>query len=127
MRSPSHRYLIVDDSPTFCAAATRSFEAAGMTVVGSASTLAAAVELAVAARPDVILVDIDLGGESGFDVVDALDRSVTPRPTMILVSTHEYEDFAELVEASPAIAFVQKFELTPNLILRTVGRTAARP
>ena len=88
-----------------------------MTVVGTASTLATAVQSAQDARPDLILVDIDLGGESGFDVVEALHRAaVRPQPAMILVSTHDREDFAEMVEASSAMGFVQKFDLSADLI-----------
>jgi DNA-binding NarL/FixJ family response regulator len=123
VRTPDHRCLIVDDSPTFCAAVRRELEAAGMTVVGTASTLATAVQSAQDARPDVILVDIDLGGESGFDVVEALQRAaVPPHPAMILVSTHDREDFAEMVEASSAMGFVQKIELSADLIRQTVAR-----
>ena len=92
-----------------------------MTVVGTASTLATAVEAARVARPELILVDIDLGGESGFDVVEALHRALEPPPpVMILVSTHAQEDFAEMIEASSAIGFIQKFELSADLIMRTL-------
>jgi len=119
---PDYRCLIVDDSPTFCAAVQRMLESAGMTVVGTASTLAAAVEAAGAAHPDLILVDIDLGGESGFDVVEALHRvPEPPSPATILVSTHSQEDFAEMVEASPAIGFIQKFELSADRIRQIVA------
>ena len=120
---PAHRCLIVDDSPTFQAAARRLLETAGLTVVGTASTMATAVSSAVEARPDLILVDIDLAGESGFDVVEALHRAQAPPPAIILVSTHDREDFADMVEASPAIAFLQKCELSAELILQTLART----
>ena len=117
----------MDDSATFLAAARRLLESAGLTVVGTASTMATAVSSAVAARPDVILVDIDLAGESGFDVVEALSRAQEPpSPAIILVSTHDREDFADMVEASSAIAFLQKFELSADLILETLARGGAR-
>ena len=97
-----------------------------MTVVGTAATLATAVAAAATSRPDLILVDIDLGGESGFDVVEALHRAQTdPRPVIILVSTHDLEDFAEMVEASSAIGFLQKFELSAELIAQTVARAGS--
>jgi CheY-like chemotaxis protein len=123
MESTEHRCLIVDDSPTFCVAVTGMLEAAGMSVVATASTLAAAVEAARVHRPDLILVDIDLGGESGFDVVEALTAlpSDVP-PDIVLVSTHDQDDFAEMVEASSAIGFLQKFGLSAELVLETVSR-----
>lgn len=92
-----------------------------MTVVGTASTLATAIESARSSRPDLILVDIDLGGESGFDVVEALHDD-DPRFTMILVSTHDEEDFADMVESSSAVGFLPKFELSADRILGIVAR-----
>jgi DNA-binding NarL/FixJ family response regulator len=122
VRPQDHRCLIVDDSPTFRAAVQRTLEAAGMTVVGAASTGAVAVELAEQTRPDLVLVDIDLGAESGFDVVEALRRTqASPRPAIILVSTHDREDFAEMVQASSATGFLQKFELSAKLILQIMA------
>lgn len=118
---PAHRCLIVDDSTAFCLAARRVLEAAGMTVVGTASTLASALESAHSTHPDLILVDIDLGGESGFDVVEAL-HSADPLPAVILVSTHDEEDFADMVEASSAIGFLPKFELSAERVLETLTK-----
>lgn len=123
MRLTEHRCLIVDDSPMFCAAVREMLEAAGMTVVATVSTLLTAVEAAATYAPDLILVDIDLGGESGFDVVEALHRMQAPQqPALLLVSTHDRDDFAEMVEASSAMGFLQKFELSAELIVQTMAR-----
>ena len=55
------------------------------------------------------LIDIDLGGEGGFAVVRKLvdDIGVDAR-SLILISTHAKEEFADLIEASPAAGFVSK-------------------
>ena len=45
-----------------------------MTVVGVASTSADALRYAVELQPDVALVDIVLGDESGFDLAQQLVR-----------------------------------------------------
>ncbi|OZE26310.1 response regulator [Rhodococcus sp. 05-2255-1e] len=112
------RALIVDDSAAFCAAATRLLESAGVTVVGTASTTAAALRSAKENCPDLILVDIDLGAESGFDVVEALLAASHPaRPDVILVSTHDEDDFADMVESSSAIGFLPKFGLSADAIM----------
>ena len=73
-------------------------------------------------RPDVTLVDIDLGEDSGFDLVERLhgNGSGTAVPT-ILISTHAEEDFAELVAASPALAFIPKAALSGATIRDILG------
>jgi two-component system, NarL family, nitrate/nitrite response regulator NarL len=54
--------LLVDDNGTFLEAARRLLEREGVTVVGVASSIAEALREARALLPDVILVDIGLGG-----------------------------------------------------------------
>ena len=65
--------------------------------------------------PDVVLVDLDLDGESGFDVAVELARSVSV-PVIILISTHSLEDFQELVAGSPARGFLPKSALSARAI-----------
>jgi two-component system nitrate/nitrite response regulator NarL len=62
------RCLIVDDSPRFLHAARGLLERQGIRVVGVASTGAEALQQATQLRPDITLLDINLGGESGFDL-----------------------------------------------------------
>ena len=74
------RCLIVDDSADFVDAARGWLECEGITVVGVASTSADALRLFEELRPDVTLVDINLGGESGFDVAEQLHQAGGPSP-----------------------------------------------
>jgi DNA-binding NarL/FixJ family response regulator len=117
------RCLIVDDSATFRDAASSMLERAGISVVGMACNTAEAVSRNHELHPDVILVDIDLGAESGFDVAEALHREASPAPSVILISTHSEQDFADLIEDSPALGFLPKFALSPDSIRRIVDRT----
>ena len=83
------RCLIVDDSAHFVAAACGLLERQGFTVVGVASTGADALRYFDEVRPDVTLVDLDLGGESGFEVAEQLHRAASAAPSpVILISTH---------------------------------------
>lgn len=91
-----------------------------MAVVGIASTGEQALGLAETLRPDVMLVDIDLGDESGLDVARRLSASPAA-PQVILISTHAGEDYAGLIEASPAIGFLSK----PTLSARAVQELLA--
>ncbi|ANW67049.1 response regulator [Mycolicibacterium murale] len=114
------RCLIVDDSAAFRVAATSMLERAGFNVVGIAATEAEALDCTQELHPDVILLDIDLGAESGFDVAQALHRAGPPEPSVILISTHDEQDFADLIAASPALGFLPKFALSPESIRRLV-------
>jgi DNA-binding NarL/FixJ family response regulator len=96
-----------------------------MTVVGVASNSAEALRQAHALRPDVILVDIGLGDESGFDLARLLARDGQARNAdVILISARAETDYAELIAESPAAGFVVKPELSAAAISRILGRTS---
>ena len=119
----SIRCLLVDDSDAFLKAASDLLQREGMTVVGTASNSAEALRQARALRPDVILVDIGLGSESGFDLAQLLAQDVQAgRAEVILISAHAETDYAELIAESPAAGFLVKSELSAQAISRILGR-----
>ncbi|MDQ4145271.1 MAG: response regulator transcription factor [Actinomycetota bacterium] len=121
----SLRCLIVDDSPGFLQAARVLLERQGLRVVGVASTTAEALQRRDEVRPDVTLVDIDLGGESGFDLVRRLKAEEGHgNSTVILISTHAEEDFAELIAESPAAGFLSKADLSARAIANLVEKAS---
>jgi DNA-binding NarL/FixJ family response regulator len=119
------RVLLVDDNQNFIDAAVRLLEAQGLTVVGSASTADSAIALAARLLPDVVLVDIKLGRESGIDLAQRLSGdSGLEEPRVVLISTHAEEDFRDLIEASPAVGFVAKSALSADAIRAVIGHQA---
>jgi CheY-like chemotaxis protein len=116
------RCVIVDDNSDFLDAAARLLERQGICVVGVARSSSDGLQRVDALRPDVALVDIDLGGESGFELVEQLHRS-TPGAGLpvILISTHAEQDFAELIATSPAVAFLPKSALSGPAIREALG------
>jgi DNA-binding NarL/FixJ family response regulator len=111
------RCLIVDDSPNVLAVVRGLLERAGISVVGVASTSAEAVRLAKELRPDVTLIDVDLGDESGLELARRLERDdPKARSRSILISAHAEDDLADLIEASPAAGFVAKTDLSAEAI-----------
>jgi DNA-binding NarL/FixJ family response regulator len=111
------RCIIVDDSLRFLDAARGLLERQGVTVVGVASNSAEALQRVEALRPDVTLLDIDLGGESGLELARRLHDQAGQAPApVILISTHAEQDYAELVAASPAIGFLAKSALSADAI-----------
>jgi DNA-binding NarL/FixJ family response regulator len=110
------RCLIVDDSARFLEAARNHLEREGIAVVGVASTIAQALQQVERLRPDVTLVDIDINGESGFELARRLQAS-----RVILISTHDEDDFADLIAASPAVGFLSKADLSAGAIRDLLG------
>jgi two-component system, NarL family, nitrate/nitrite response regulator NarL len=117
------RCLLVDDNLAFLGAATVLLEREGITVAGTATNSAEALRQAEELRPDVILVDIGLGTESGFDVARLLARSGQGGATVILISARAEADYTELIADSPAAGFLPKSELSAPEISRVLGHT----
>jgi CheY-like chemotaxis protein len=111
------RCLIVDDSPHFLEVARSLLEREGVVVVGVASTTAEALRRAEELTPDVVLLDLDLGGESGFDLARRLERETDLGPSqVILISAYAEEDFADLIITSPVAGFLSKSDLSARAI-----------
>jgi two-component system nitrate/nitrite response regulator NarL len=119
------RCLLVDDNEVFLEAASGLLQREGVAVVGVASNTAEALRQARALRPDVILVDIGLGEESGFDLARLLARDgEAGSADVIMISTRAETDYTELIAESPAAGFLAKSELSARGIGRILGQTA---
>ena len=119
------RSLIVDDNARYLAAARALLEREGVNVVGVASSCAEAVQLAGKLHPDVALVDIDLGDESGFDVARRLAGvGGSALSAVVLISAYPEGDFAELIAASPAVGFLAKSNVSAESIMELLRERA---
>ncbi|GEM_PF-914601 len=111
------RCLVVDDNEGFLRAARALLEREGLEVAGVARNGAQGLQLARELRPDVILVDIFLGPDDGFELARQLyDDDPGPARAVVLISTHAEADFVDLVEASPAAGFLSKWELSASAV-----------
>jgi DNA-binding NarL/FixJ family response regulator len=116
------RCLIVDDNSDFLEAARDFLEREGLEVAGVATTGAQAMADALELRPDVVLLDVYLGDESGLTVARQLTEAVGPEgPAVILISTYAERDLVDLVASSPAIAFLSKSDLSGSAIRSALG------
>jgi DNA-binding NarL/FixJ family response regulator len=119
------RCVIVDDNPAVLRAASDLLETQGIAVVGVAETSEEALSLMDQLDPDVMLVDIDLGPERGFELARRLSRTGT-RSSVILMSTHDEADYENLIAASPAIGFLSKSDLSARAIRGLIERRGTR-
>ncbi len=120
------RCLIVDDSRTFLEAARTLLEREGLTIAAVASTSEEALEATETLRPDVVLVDVSLGEESGFELARQLVADHGRGATVIMISTRSEVDLADLVALSPAAGFLAKAELSADAIRGFLDGATAR-
>jgi two-component system, NarL family, nitrate/nitrite response regulator NarL len=116
------RCLIVDDNASFRNEMRGLLAEQGIEVMPGAASGTDALRQVVEEQPDVVLIDIDLRGESGFDLARRVrDGAGSAAPHMILISTHDESDYADLIDASPALGFVAKTDLSASVIRRMLG------
>jgi DNA-binding NarL/FixJ family response regulator len=117
------RCLLVDDNGAFIETARLLLAREGVVVAGTASSIADALRQASALRPDVVLIDIALGDENGFELARRLAGSGTGAgPAVIMISTRGGADFADMVADCRAAGFLAKDELSAAAIQRILGR-----
>jgi DNA-binding NarL/FixJ family response regulator len=116
------RCLIVDDNASFRDEMRGLLLEQGIDVVGGAASGDEAFQQIAELRPDVVLIDIDLQGESGFDLARRLRDGLSGiSPRVILTSTHDEREYADLIEASPAVGFLAKTDLSAGTIRRILA------
>ncbi len=117
------RCLIVDDNRGFLEAARTLLVREGLTIAGVASTSADALRQAETLRPDVVLVDVSLGDESGFELARRLVADHPGGASVILISTRSEDELADAIAQSPAAGFLAKAELSAEAIRGLLERS----
>ncbi|MDT4939496.1 MAG: hypothetical protein QOG80_3167 [Pseudonocardiales bacterium] len=116
------RCLLVDDNDAFRDAASVLLEREGLTVVGVAANTAEALREARALRPDVVLVDVGLGDECGFDLARLLAQDAEAGSVdVIMISARAEAEYADLIAESPAAGFLAKSALSAAGIGQILG------
>src|SRR5690349_7023400 len=104
--------LVVDDDPEFRRLAGRLLAASGLTVLGEADSVAAALAAAARLEPSAILLDVEL--PDGDGVTLARELAALPwRPRIVLTSIDGEITTTVEAQRAGARAFVHKAEL-PN-------------
>lgn len=106
--------LVVDDHAGFRARTRRLLERDRIRVVEAADG-AHGIARAAEELPDLVLLDIHLPDMSGFDAAAAMRRA-DPAARILLISTHPPNEYAEQTARSAADGFVDKAELSVDVI-----------
>ena len=125
---PPPRALIAEDEPILAAtlAATLRRLWPELEIAGTAPNGVAAVEQALALRPDILFLDIKMPGQSGLEAAQELaERWDGPRPFPHVVFVTAYDDYAVQAFEQAAVDYVMK-PVSDDRLARTVERLQAR-
>jgi DNA-binding LytR/AlgR family response regulator len=126
--TPRPRALIAEDEPILAAtlAATLRRLWPELDIAGTAPNGVAAVEQALALRPDILLLDIKMPGQSGLEAAQELaERWAPPHPFPQVVFVTAYDDYAVQAFEQAAVDYVMK-PVSDERLARTVERLKAR-
>jgi DNA-binding NarL/FixJ family response regulator len=117
------RVLIADDHPLMRKGLTDILNGVdGIEVVGSAEDGAAAVALAYAVKPDIVLMDISMPGMDGIEATEKLVEMDSAARVVMLTSYSEREKITQALAAG-AVSYLTK-DAPPEAVIRAI-RSAA--
>jgi DNA-binding NarL/FixJ family response regulator len=119
------RVLLVDDQSVIRQAVSSWLGIEpDVAVVGEAESGQAALDLASALRPDVVLMDIDMPVMDGLAATSAL-HDVSPETAVVILSMHDDSSVRARAQEAGAVAFVSKHQALDELVQAI--RSAVRP
>ncbi len=121
------RVLVVDDHPIVRKGLIDLIrEEPGLEVSGEAGSQAEAIAKVVDTRPDVAIVDLSLGLESGLDLVGTL-RDLHPTVHVLVLSGHDERLYADRALAAGALGYIMKDRAASDLLTAIRRVAMARP
>ncbi len=123
MSNPSNtlRVMLVDDHALVRSAVRQAISAPDVELVGEAANAEEALALAPALRPDVLLLDIDLPGMGGLQLLQELAPRLPQTKIVMLTVSSSERDLLDAV-ARGAAGYLTK-DLSPEALLRTLRGT----
>src|SRR5687767_5708915 len=117
-RGGSLRVMLVDDHALVRSAVRQAIAADDVELVAEAATAEDAFALALAVRPDVMLLDIDLPGMNGIQMLEELAPRLPETKIVILTVSDSERDVIEAL-ARGASGYLTK-DLSPEALLRSI-------
>ncbi len=93
------KVMVVDDHPMWRDAVARDLETAGFQVVATAANGTEALNRAPAARPNVVVLDLQIPAPNGVEVTAALVKADPTVRVLILSASGEQDDVLDAVKA----------------------------
>lgn len=118
---PTLRVLLVDDHQDFLTWARTLLSASPwIEVVGETTDPEATLALVQSAKPDLLLVDFEMPGITGFEVARRV-REAAPAVSVLLMSMHDSAYFEVLARLAGARGFLPKTRFSPDAIASLLG------
>jgi DNA-binding NarL/FixJ family response regulator len=114
--------MVVDDHPIWREGVARDLTERGLDVVATAPDADAAVRIARAVRPRVVLMDLNLGETSGVRAIEGILDALPGTRILVLSASGEHADVLEAVKAGAAGYLVKS--ASAEELLTAVQRTA---
>jgi DNA-binding NarL/FixJ family response regulator len=114
--------MVVDDHPIWREGVARDLTERGLDVVATAPDADAAIRIARAVRPRVVLMDLNLGEKSGVDAIVGILDALPETRILVLSASGEHADVLEAVKAGAAGYLVKS--ASAEELLAAVQRTA---
>ncbi len=109
------RILVVDDHELIRAGLSDALTKNGFEIIGEASSVAQALAMLNQYKPEITLVDINLGASSGIDLIEQAIASKSGSK-FIVVTMHDDTATLETAKKAGATAFVTKSAPVESLI-----------
>ncbi|WP_416901895.1 response regulator [Micromonospora echinospora] len=124
MTTAAVRVLLADDEPLFRGTVSRLVDATpGLAVVGEAGTGRAAVALAAARRPDVVVMDVRMPDLDGIAATARITAVADP-PRVLVLTAFDLDDHVYRALRAGASGFVFK-DITPPRLVNAIRTVAA--
>jgi DNA-binding NarL/FixJ family response regulator len=120
MECVNRSVLVVDDDSQFRALAARLLAASGLTVVGEADSISAALSAADRLKPSGVLVDAELPDGDGIRLARQL-AALPWHPRIVLISIDPDIATADNARRAGAEAFLNKVELAHAPLAQLLG------
>jgi DNA-binding NarL/FixJ family response regulator len=112
--------LVVDDHPGFRSFLSRYLTESGYRVVGGAADGASALREAARLKPDIVLLDVHLLDDDGFEIARRLAAGPAS-PAVVMISSRDDPDYTARAVASSTRGFLAKSRLSRASLERILG------
>ena len=117
-RTPALRVMLVEDHPLVRSAIRQTIDVPGIEVIAEAGSAEQALELVRQHQPDVMLVDLDLPGMNGVQLVRELAPRLPDCKIVMLTGSARNDDVVAAIR-SGAVGYLTK-DMAPDALVRSL-------